>query len=239
MSRIENEVNHGKYLVANPEVYWGWSGEAGRTRLERRAKMLSTDLSGKVLEIGCGSGLFTAELIKTKFNLISIDISPDLLQLARQALPDRNKVDFRLEDIHATSFTKESFDAVIGSSVLHHLDLDLALKEIYRILKPGGTIRFTEPNSLNPQIAIQKSHPAVRKMFHESPDETAFLRWKLKRDLLMHGFSEINIINFDFLHPKTPKPFIEIMAKGTLFLEKIPVLKEISGSLFISAKKRI
>jgi ubiquinone/menaquinone biosynthesis C-methylase UbiE len=237
MNRIQNEVEHGKYLANNPEVYWGWAGEVGRTRLKRRAKMLSEGLSGKVLEVGCGSGLFTTELIKSQFHLTSIDISPDLLDLARQAVSEQKNVAFRLEDVHATSFPDESFDAVIGSSVLHHLDLEVALKEILRILKPGGTIRFTEPNYLNPQVAIQKSHPAIRKMFHESPDETAFIKWNLRKELISKGFSDIFIENFDFLHPKTPKTLLTRMIKGTLFLEKVPILKEISGSLFITARK--
>lgn len=237
MNRIQNEVEHGKYLANNPEVYWGWAGEVGRTRLKRRAQMLSEGLSGKVLEVGCGSGLFTTELMNSEFHLTSIDISPDLLGLARQAVSDQKHVAFRLEDVHATSFPNESFDAIIGSSVLHHLDLEVALKEILRILKPGGTIRFTEPNYLNPQVAIQKSHPFIRKLFHESPDETAFLKWKLRKELISNGFSEVFIENFDFLHPKTPNHLLPAMSKGTLVLEKIPILKEISGSLFLTARK--
>ena len=237
MSRISNEVKHGKYLANNPAVYWGWAGEVGRTRLKRRANMLSEGLSGNVLEVGCGSGLFTTEIIKSEFHLTAIDISPDLLQLAKQAVSDQKNVVFRLEDVHSTSFLNDSFDAIIGSSVLHHLDLDLALKEIFRILKPGGTIRFTEPNYLNPQIAIQKSHPFIRQMFHESPDETAFLKWKLKKDLITNGFSEVFIENFDFLHPKIPKTLLDLMNKVTNSLEKLPILKEISGSLFITARK--
>ena len=47
-----------------------------------------------------------------------------------------------VDNAYAMSFTDDSFDAVIGSSVLHHLDIEKALSEIYRVLRPGGVISF-------------------------------------------------------------------------------------------------
>jgi SAM-dependent methyltransferase len=237
MNRVENEVKHGKYLAARPDEYWGWSGKAGRLRLERRATMLSDGLFGKVLEIGCGAGLYTTELSKAGIDLMAIDVSPDLIQLAIETVPLERNVSFRLEDAHMTSFPNQSFDAIIGSSVLHHLELSLALKEFLRILKPGGILRFTEPNYLNPQVALLMSHPFFRKRFHVSQDETAFFKWQLKKDLLLHGFSEIKIENFDFLHPQTPTHVASTLNRLTLLLERTPILKEISGSLFVTARK--
>ena len=236
-NRVANEIEHGKYLSVSPDEFWGWSGKAGRLRLERRARMLSDGVSGTVLEIGCGAGLYTTEFSQADIDLTSIDVSPDLIKLARENVPPERNVVFRIEDAHKTSFPDCSFDAIIGSSVLHHLELELALREFLRILKPGGIIKFTEPNYLNPQIALLMSHPFFRKRFHVSPDETAFFKWKLQQDLLFQGFSEVNIINFDFLHPQTPESLSLTLNKLTLILEKVPILKEISGSLFITARK--
>ena len=74
----------------------------------------------------------------------------------------------------------ERFDAVVGSSVLHHLDVAQALRECFRVLKPEGVICFTEPNMLNPQIALQKNISFLKKRLGDSPDETTFFRWQIQ-----------------------------------------------------------
>jgi len=112
-----------------------------------------------------------------------------------------------------------------------------ALKECYRVLKPGKALVFAEPNMLNPQIALQKNIPFIKKMLGDSPDETAFIRWRLKKVLHNIGFKEIKIFPYDFLHPATPKALIQIIKSIGFAVEKLPVFKEIAGSLIIYAKK--
>jgi len=156
--RIENEIQHGKFLskICAGEI-WNWEGVAGRRRWERRTRMLTTHINSKmqVLEIGCGTGYFTSELQKTNAQISAIDISPDLLEIAKKRINHKNVI-FMLENGYEQSFPSECFDTIVGSSVLHHLDVDRALKEFYRVLKKTGSIYFTEPNMLNPQIALQK-----------------------------------------------------------------------------------
>ena len=72
-----------------------------------------------------------------------------------------------------SSYGGGNVDSVVGSSVLHHLEVDAALKEIWRVLKPGGLVFFTEPNMMNPQIAVQENVPAIKERLGDSsPDET-------------------------------------------------------------------
>jgi SAM-dependent methyltransferase len=63
-------------------------------------------------------------------------------------------VDLRLADPYATPFADDSFDIVIGGSILHHLDLDRALAEIRRVLRPGGRGVFVEPLAHNPLMRL-------------------------------------------------------------------------------------
>jgi SAM-dependent methyltransferase len=63
-------------------------------------------------------------------------------------------VDFRLADPYATPFADDSFDIVIGASILHHLDVDRALAEIRRVLRPGGRGVFVEPLAHNPLMRL-------------------------------------------------------------------------------------
>lgn len=95
-----------------------------------------------VLELGCGTGYFTKEIIKTGAKVTAIDISPDLLAVARKEVGAPNVV-FMEENAYRMTFPDNHFDYIIGSSVLHHLDIPKALSEMFRVLKPGGRIAFT------------------------------------------------------------------------------------------------
>lgn len=233
---IISEIEHGKKILNNPGLYWGWESPAGKIRWKRRVEMLKQSIKPgmKVLELGCGTGYFTKELVLTGAEVYAIDISSDLLEKATHAAPNAK---FEIIDAHKTNFKDDFFDIVIGSSVLHHLDYQVALHEIYRILKPGGSIYFTEPNMLNPQIALQKNIPFIKEKMGDSPNETAFFGWKLYKDLLSSGFHSVTIQYFDFLHPSIPKSLLWFAIPFTGFLEKIPFIKYFSGSLFIVALK--
>jgi SAM-dependent methyltransferase len=188
------------------------------------------------LELGCGTGEFTKRVVSTGADITAIDISPELLRVAMGRIKDKN-VRFQIQNIEKMDFEDESFDVVFGCSVLHHLNLRPALVEIYRVLKGGGRIVFTEPNMLNPQIWAERNIPAIRRLTNNSPDETAFVKWKLKREFLNHGFKDIRIRSFDFLHPLTPRKLIQSIINIGNVIEKIPLVREIAGSLLIHASK--
>ena len=82
-----------------------------------------------------------------------------------------------------------------------------------------------------------KKLPFFGRWMGESPDETAFIRWKLARVLRSRGFSRVRIVPFDFLHPLLPAGVLDFSAAFCLMLERIPLLREAAGSLFISAEK--
>lgn len=173
-------------------------------------------------------------LAKTGAQLVAVDISPDLLRKARARDLPTNQVRFvekRFEDGEIDG----PFDAIIGSSILHHLDLNDAFPLIYKLLKPGGVISFAEPNMLNPYVFVLKTFPQWCPS--ESPDETAFLHFKLKHDLKKWGFEKIEITPFDWLYPSTPTSMISLVESLGRFLEKVPYLRHIAGSIYLKARR--
>lgn len=238
-TRLENEIIHGKFLAeTGAGEIWNWETPAGRVRWQRRVKMLTTAVHPnlRVLELGCGTGYFTKELGKTGGLITAIDISSDLLDIAQRSTPADN-IKFILANAYAMDFPNFSFDLIIGSSVLHHLEIDKALDECYRVLKPGGTMYFTEPNMLNPQIALQKNIPWLKKKLGDSPDETAFFRWEIGNILLHHGFVNIKVTPFDWLHPSTPSYLLNVVSTLGECIERLPLVKEFAGSLYIVCHK--
>jgi 2-polyprenyl-3-methyl-5-hydroxy-6-metoxy-1,4-benzoquinol methylase len=237
--RIAKEIQHGRFLAKHRAgEIWNWESRAGKLRWARRVKMLSKHLGPgmTVLELGCGSGYFTRELARSGADIAAIDVSPELLEIARANCSAPN-VRYEIQNACALSYPDAVFDLVVGSSVLHHLEIEEALREIYRVLKPGGAICFTEPNMLNPQIAIQKNVPWLKRKLGDSPDETAFFRWPLRRLLEQTGYRDVQIEPFDFLHPKTPVPLVDRVNALSRFLENMPVLSEFAGSLYVRAVK--
>jgi SAM-dependent methyltransferase len=134
-------------------------------------------------------------------------------------------------------YADSTFDAVYGSSVLHHLDLDRALREVFRVLRPGGRAAFAEPNLLNPQVAFMFNFMATKPWFGVSPDEKAFTRFRAKRALRQAGYVESSIQPFDFLHPATPPALVAGVARASEFLERLPLVREFTGSFLVVGRK--
>lgn len=238
--RIQREIEHGKKIAGDALNIWGWGTLAGQMRAKRRAEFFIShgDITAgkKVLELGCGTGEFTKRVATTGADITAVDVSPDLINIARKTVQNGH-IRFQIQNIEKMNFEDESFDIVFGSSILHHLNLSLALIEINRVLREAGKAVFTEPNMLNPQIWAERNVPAIRKQTNTSPDETAFIRWNLKKKFLSCNFKNVSIEPFDFLHPLTPKKIMRsVIRLGNLF-ERVPLLREIAGSLFICASK--
>jgi predicted SAM-dependent methyltransferase len=137
-------------------------------------------------------------------------------------------------DAHHPHFMPSTFDAVVGVSILHHLEWETALKAYFEILKPGGTMRFSEPNLLNPQIFLQKNIPILKRWAGDSPDEYAFTKWQIEECLNQAGFKSIMVTPVEFLHPATPSRLIPLISRLEKILESTP-LRHIGGSLLIEA----
>ena len=237
--RAAHEIDHGRWLAAGaPEEIWGWGTPAGRVRATRRAQLIA-EAAGLVpgchaLEIGCGTGLFTSYFAESGARVLAVDISRELIELAdKRGLP-ADRVRFLVRRFEECALDGPC-DAVIGSSVLHHIEVAVALPRIYSLLRPGGRMAFAEPNMLNPQIAVQKNVPMIKRWLGDSPDETAFIRWRLRRLLSRCGFVGISITPFDWLHPSTPRPLIDAVSGVGRLFERVPIVREFAGSLVIAA----
>ena len=107
------------------------------------------DVRGQdVLDFGCGTGGDSTLIAGRGARVTSMDISPDLLGLAerRVALDGfGGAITTLVGSAHQIPLPDASVDVVWGHAILHHVDLALASREIYRVLKPGGRAVFSEP----------------------------------------------------------------------------------------------
>jgi SAM-dependent methyltransferase len=97
--------------------------------------------SERVLDLGCGSGIFTAGLKAAGINVSGVDYSEALISIAKKENPE---IDFSVSNIKATPFENEAFTTVVSGLVLHYEKLlGPVFTEVARILKPNGVFVFT------------------------------------------------------------------------------------------------
>ncbi len=140
------------------------------------------DVTGKtVLDYGCGAGENSVLIAKRGGNVTGVDISPELLEIAAQRMnvhDIENNYEFKVGSAHDLPIEDESVDVVFGMAILHHLDLELSSKEVFRVLKKGSRAIFLEP------VRNSKLIKFVRKMIpYQSPDVSPFERPLTEKEL--------------------------------------------------------
>ncbi len=155
-----------RYHDAAAESYDAkWGIDFSDIGQHQTALKLKKALGGKLpepfedaLEIGAGTGYFSLNLATQGLirNLTATDISPGMLKsLAATAERLGVPVETVVTEAEVLPFEDESFDAVLGHAILHHIpDLDKAFSEFFRVLKPGGVIVFCgEPSRYGDRLA--------------------------------------------------------------------------------------
>ena len=102
---------------------------------------------GVTLDLGCGTGQLARLLIERLQRLICVDQSPNMLERARQALAKSKarQVEFRIGALEHLPLRDGEVDTVVASMILHHMpEPAVALKEMHRVLRPGGVLILAE-----------------------------------------------------------------------------------------------
>jgi len=141
--RKSDHVERVRSFFNTPENYLDRKRFDIRIRAETTKMFLDGRPCQKLLDIGCGDGSVSLPLLSSERHLTLLDISENMLALARQRVPSHlaSNVEIRLEDFLHSSLEKGSFDAIICVGVLAHVSSpdDVILKAA-ALLKPGGTL---------------------------------------------------------------------------------------------------
>jgi 2-polyprenyl-3-methyl-5-hydroxy-6-metoxy-1,4-benzoquinol methylase len=107
-------------------------------------ELLTIDLHGKrVLDLGCGTGFFSRRARERGADVVSVDLGPGLL---KQVMAKAHVVPVAGNAL-ALPFRDASFDVVVSSEMIEHTtDPMQAVREMARVLKPGGPLALTCPN---------------------------------------------------------------------------------------------
>jgi ubiquinone/menaquinone biosynthesis C-methylase UbiE len=110
-------------------------------------RMLDLSPGARVLDAGSGPGFFVCELaeaVGSSGSIVGVDISPDMISIARRRIhghPLERQIELSLSDTSALPFPENSFDAAISIQVLEYVvDVRAAISELYRVIRPGGRL---------------------------------------------------------------------------------------------------
>ena len=94
----------------------------------------------EVLEIGCGSGSFARALAARSGHVLALDLSPEMIRMARERSAPFQNIDFQVGDILDWDLPQDHFHCIASIATLHHLSLREMLLKMKAALKPGGTL---------------------------------------------------------------------------------------------------
>ena len=140
----------------------------------------------RVLDLGCGSGVFSGRLADLGLEVTGVDLSPGLIEVAKRTCP---RVRFEVGDAESLDFADGSFDAAFLGGVVHHFpDPGLMLSEVARVLRRGGRIFSFDPNRRNPFMYLYRdpSSPLYSSR-GVTPNERPILVEDLVRELREAG----------------------------------------------------
>jgi len=120
-------------------------------------KMLTKKGSGILLDYGCGIGNKTNKFVNKSWKLIGIDISEKSIELAQKMYGKKgNDASYYVMDCEKMSFPDNYFDVIVDYGTFSSLNMNKALPELVRVLKPNGTIICIETFGHNPLTNLKR-----------------------------------------------------------------------------------
>lgn len=146
---FHQEAGFWKEIYARGDVYSGIHQQR-HERVLKWVGQLGLEAGSQVLEIGCGAGFLSLALAERKFNVQAIDSVGAMVEQTRQHAQEAGmaeQISVDVGDITSLAFEDSSFDLVLAVGVIPWIERpDIAIREMARVLKPGGRVIFTADN---------------------------------------------------------------------------------------------
>jgi len=178
----------------------------------------------KVLDIGCGSGIYAKILKRRGAKVTGVDISKTLLRIAEKEVKG---VDFHYASIHKLPFKKNSFDIALSALMLNYVgNWDKAFKEVNRVLKKGGVYVFS---IANPLFSVRERTNINNKEFWLLGYSSEGQKLEIYGDYFKEGWKTWEMAETKMLfHRKTMETIINTILKNGFSIEGYKDTKPVS-----------
>lgn len=195
----------------------------------------------RLLDVGCGTGSFTRRWAALDLQAFGFDLSPAAIAAAGRT--GGGPMGFAVADAEQMPIVDESVDIVTFSSVLHHIpDFRPALREAFRVLKPGGHCFAFDPNVLAPMMYLLR-HPSSPLYTPEgvSLQERPLLPRVLRRAFEQAGFHTRQharaALPYRSVGPRWAMPLLPLYNRVDAFLEWSRVARIIGPFIITVGRK--
>jgi len=159
-------------------------------------KKIGVDFSEKIVDFGAGTGRLAIPLLRNNYQVLAVDNNKESLKELIKSAKIINKEN-NLKTINKLP-AKDKFNLIVGTDILHHLNLDIWLPILYKHLNSGGRIIFSEPNSW---YLLWWLFIFLFLDFQEEKGIGQISYFGLRRRLEKVGFKNIKISGFGLLFP--------------------------------------
>jgi ubiquinone/menaquinone biosynthesis C-methylase UbiE len=197
-----------------------------RIRAQRIKELLADCHSGRLLDLGCGPGLMAEHFLSRGFEFFGVDISEGMIAECRSRFGDNDRAHFIVSDAEKLDFADGEFDAVVCMGLFEYLDDESAvLREIHRVLKPGGVLLASFLNKRSPyriwhRFLYVPLVPLVRKLMGRSAGKGVRHRAGTFQEYSAlvgrHGFAVEDVVYYNFL--LFPSPLDKLLPRISSFV---------------------
>lgn len=204
----QNDIMSNDAVVFHEAIASGWGSAYQKGSFQRRLNVYKPILDRLVrngeawLDLGCGAGVLTQELLSRGARVTALDGAPSMLDAAnRQVGNQAGEVEWLQGDVRNLSFAADVvFDGVICSSVIEYLpEADSILSEVSRVLKPSGCLIVSLPPKWSLTRTLQKLHRVLASLF----------------GIEKHAYLSISKLEF------APKQLFELFDRHSMFLNGV------------------
>src|SRR5262245_52864475 len=221
----------GVYEVVNPgKAYFR------ARKLETAVRMGRFSRGARLLEVGCSVGQLTFPLAERGYAMQGVDLSDNSIAVARKRAEGRPGIGvaFSVADAERLGFPDASFDGAVSFSTLRYVpDLQRALSEIRRVVKPGGPVVLDFPNRFCPWFYLK---PWLGSERH--PNDHWFTAGELRGLFREAGFEQVRVETILFTPTVAPDRLLPAFRVLDSVGERIPLVRSVAGILMVAAVRR-
>lgn len=189
---------------------------------------------GRLIDVGCGTGRLAGRLAEAGFEVTGVDGSEGMLGVMRAEVPGVRGI---FGDATDLPFENDEFDVAVSVAVLHHLALPeavaSALREMVRVVRPGGRVVIWDHNPLNPYW---------RSLMKRVPQDDGSERLVAEREIvgvLRAAGAEIYLsVRTGFMPEFIPPRAASAVRAGERLAESIPGLRRLAAHNVVVAEPR-
>lgn len=186
-----------------------------------------------ILELGCGRGLFTRQLLRVSRGenpITAITFNPNHSRL--EDFP--SSVEFINASVLPEALTGRRFDFIVAMELLDESNCALFLQTVYELLKPGGQIIFYESNPWN---VVRRFRRFISQCFGQKDSRRLLSRPKLYELISELGLIRVFAVYNDFVYAPLTFSLVWLLRNISILLENTPFIQTLAGAILIHAQK--